>query len=85
MWARHPDIAEAWAHGKHTAKRKEIITDWNDMNSIRKSERQKALYENKGYKQIETKMLSGSRSIVVYQGSGWHGQRRRHAQAARRR
>ena len=22
MWAKHPKIAEAWAHGKHTKRRK---------------------------------------------------------------
>jgi len=34
--------------------RKEIKVNWYDLKSIKRAERQKAIFENKGFKLIET-------------------------------
>jgi hypothetical protein len=49
--------------------RYEIIVDLNDIKSIRKGERLKTMYENKGYSQVESRMLGMNKAIIVYEGA----------------
>jgi hypothetical protein len=39
LWANHPDIAEAWAHGKHTSKGPHRMPTRGSKRKSRKSRR----------------------------------------------
>jgi hypothetical protein len=39
LWSQHPDIAEAWAHGKHTAKSNHKMPSRSGRSKTRRSRR----------------------------------------------
>lgn len=37
LWAEHPDIAHAWAHGRHTAKKNHRMPKRNNARKGKRS------------------------------------------------